>query len=54
MQDSSSGRQPVWENRAAPRLRQGLLPRSECDPHVLRGAAGGVPGLEDSAFLLLH
>lgn len=46
MQDSSRGRQPVWENRAAPRLRKGLLPRSECDP--LRVAAGGVPNLDDS------
>lgn len=47
MQDSSSGRQPVWKNRAAPRLRKGLLPRSECDPYVFEGS-GWVPSLEDS------
>lgn len=32
VQDRSSGGQPVREDRAAPRLRQGLLPRGELGP----------------------
>lgn len=44
MQDSSGGRQSVWENRATPRLRQRLLPRSECGRLGLRAGGGeGIP-----------
>lgn len=44
MQDSSGGRQSVWENRATPRLRQRLLPRSECGRLGLRAGCGeGIP-----------
>lgn len=49
MQDSSGGRQSVWENRAAARLRQRLLPRGECGRPagaLRRRAARGVPRLQ--------
>lgn len=51
MQDSSGGRQSVWEDRATPRLRQRLLPRSECGRLGLR--AGGGEGIPVSRWVSL-